>query len=292
MTTLPRTLPTSRLVVLAGLHLGAVGALAGCDCGGASPASESTEAPASETASPGEGERAEGTEARPLGPLGRVVAGFDDATASSTTLVLRRTRAVHEDEPPATTPFGTVAIGGLDADVALVTSTPVEGRTATLFGPTGTCAATIARTLTLRIQLEGHEPAPYDALEVRGCPSAETTYPFGVEGEVSVIELSSRTMEPAPEAVRTAVAELESEAGGDEEMDLLARAIPELGVTVVSGWNAYVVRGSDVVATFESAIPGAVHLGGEVDLFVRTREGLDLRTMRDGALVPVPIDVE
>lgn len=262
--------------------------LTACDCGETS----STEAAPDEHTEGTSGEQAEvETEtapARPNGPLGRVVTAFDDEVVTTRTLLLHRIGGATEEA--GAQPFGTAFIGGTERTLELVSEEAATGRTATLFGPAGTCDAPIVRTLTLQSRDEAAARDRYEALEVTGCPGAETTYPFGLEGSVQVEEFSSQNMQAPSAEVSTAVAEVEREGGGGEEMELLAREIPALGVTVVQGWGYHVVRGAALVESFEGGIPASVRVGDRTLLMVRDSNGLRLVTATDTTLERLAIE--
>lgn len=256
-----------------------------CDCGGES----STEATEGEASPAAEGEEGEATaEARPNGPLGRVIVAFDDEVVTTRTLLLHRIGGATEEAD--THPFGTAFIGGTERTLELVNEAPVTGRSATLFGPAGTCDAPIVRMLTLQSSDEAAARDRYEALEVTGCPGAETTYPFGLEGSVQVDEFSTQNMEAPSAEVSAVVTDVERESGGGEEMELLARAIPDLGITVVQGWGYHVIRGSTLVESFEGGIPASVIVGDRTLLMVRDSGGLRLVTATDSGLERLAIE--
>ena len=264
-------------------------ALHACDCGGES-STETTEGEAT-TVTEGEGEGGETeaeAEARTNGPLGRVIVAFDDEVVTTRTLLLHRIGGATEEADAH--PFGTAFIGGTERTLELVHEEPVTGRSATLFGPAGTCDAPIVRTLTLQSSDEAAARDRYEALEVTGCPGAETTYPFGLEGSVQIDEFSTQNMETPSAEASAVVADVERESGGGEEMELLARAIPGLGITVVQGWGYHVIRGSTLVESFEGGIPASVTVGERTLLMVRDSGGLRLVTATDSGLERLAIE--
>ena len=75
-------------------------------------------------------------------------------------------------------------------------------------------------------------------------------------------------------------------------MELLAREVPGLGVTVVQGWGYHVVRGSTLVESFESGIPASVIVGERTLLMVRDSNGLRLATATETTLERLVIEAE
>lgn len=260
--------------------------------------------PTAEPAAGGEGEPSEGEEEgsgeapaarREPGPLGRTLAVFDDATVTTRLLVLRRTGPAEGEAPADAAAIGAAWIGGVELQLARVSEDEASGRTATLFGPVGACEARVLRELHLRGTPDEGAATLFDALEVAPCEgtsteSIETTHPFGVEGEVVVEELSSRTMSAPAEDVAAAVAEVEREAGDGEEMDLQARAVGETGVTVVSGWSTHVVRGGTLLESFEDGIAAYVTVGARTLLVARMGREVRLLAVGEGALERVAIE--
>jgi hypothetical protein len=279
--------PSSKLATVASLCLFSL-SLQACHCGEESgtpsSATESAAGPSEGAANPSEAPAPE----RANGPLGRVVIAFDDEVVTTRTLLLHRIGGATEEA--SAEPFGTAFIGGTERTLELVSEEAVTGRNATLFGPAGTCDAPIVRTLTLQSRDEAAARDRYEALEVTGCPGAETTYPFGLEGSVQVEEFSTQTMQAPSAEVSAAVAEVEREGGGGEEMELLARALPSLGITVVQGWGYHVVRGSVLVESFEGGIPASVTVGERTLLMVRDSNGLRLVTANDSTLERLAIE--
>lgn len=265
----------------------------GCECGREpAPASPSEETPAAE---PGAEGAAEGAgEAHRAGPVGRTLAVFDDGTVTTRLLVIRRVSALPEalEEAPV---LGAAWVGGLERELAVVGEEAVTDRRATLFGPVGACDARILRTLSLRGTAEGEPPAAYEALEVAPCDgisveSVETTHPFGVEGEVRVSSFDSASMTAASEAQARAVAEVEREAGEGEELELMARELDGADVTVLSGWQSYVVRDGSILGTYEDGLPASASLDGRTYLLARQGRELRLLLVGPAGLSPVALE--
>lgn len=229
----------------------------------------------------GEGETAE--RAAP-GPIGRTVGVFDDNTVTTRLFLLHRTGDAPAEAPADTTLIGAAWVGGVERELSIVSANDATDRTATLFGPVGTCSTRILRTLELRGTAEGQTPTQYGALEVAPCEgssveSVETTHPFGVEGEAVVEQLLGSSMTAATPELSAVVAEAETEAGDGEEMDLQSHGVGETGATVLAGWSTYVVREGRVLATFEDGVPAYVTIGSQIDLVVRAGREIHLYTV-------------
>jgi hypothetical protein len=230
------------------------------------------------------------TDARPIGPIGRLVAPFDDEIVDTHLVVLRRTGTAEGTLPDDAPSLGSGWIAGVERELRVLEERAAEGRTATLFGPVGACEARVLRELALRSgddRYEGVEVAPCEGISVE---TLESTYPFGVEGPVTVEELSSRTMTAPADDVAAAVAEAERTAGDGEEMDLLARGVGETGVSIVAGWSTHVVRGGVVVESFEDGIPAYVVIGARILLLARRGRETTLLEVGAEGLSPVTFE--
>jgi hypothetical protein len=280
--------PTS---LVASFILGLAPVLAlGCECGrGESHGTPERGTEPRAEDDPGAG-RATHAGARPIGPIGRLVAPFDDAVVGTHLVVLRRTGAAEGALADDARSLGSGWIAGVERELWIEQERVAEGRTATLFGPVGTCEARVLRELTLRSaqqRYEGVEVAPCEGVSVE---TLETAYPFGVEGRVTVEELSSRTMAPPTAEVAAAVAEAERAAGEGEEMELLARAVGETGVSVVTGWTTHVVRGGAILESFEDGVPAYVVVGDRT--YLLARRGGETRLLELGAEGLTPLAPE
>ena len=229
------------------------------------------------------------------GPIGRTLGVFDDNTVTTRLFLLRRTGDAPAEAPADTTVIGAAWVGGVERELSILSTTDATDRTATLFGPVGTCSTRILRTLELRGTVEGQSPTSYAALEVAPCEgssveSIETTHPFGVEGEAVVEQLIGASMTAATPELAAIVAEVETEAGDGEEMDLQSHAIGETGATVLSGWSTYVVRDGRVLETFEDGVPAYVTIGSDVDLVVRAGREIHLYGVSSSGLTRLAIE--
>jgi hypothetical protein len=278
-------------------------ALAGCECDRASDRSTGSGGEGADETAPGAAADDEGADddgehaaaARPTGPIGRLVAPFDDEAVETRLVVLRRTGAAEGEARDDATVLGAGWLGGREAQLTVLEERAAEGRTATLFGPVGACEARVLREVVLRD--DAAEPSRYEGVEVAPCQGVsvetlETTYPFGVEGPARVEELSSRTMEAPSEEVAAAVTEAERAAGDGEEMDLLARPIGETGVTVVSGWTTHVVRGGALLESFEDGIPAYVTVGDRTLLVARVGRETRLYALGEGGLERLALETD
>jgi hypothetical protein len=167
-------------------------------------------------------------------------------------------------------------------------------RTLTLFGIRGTCEATASRALHLRVHYEPHhgddEERLYDALEFEGC---DGPFAFGAEGPITYEELSTRTMDTPPPEVAAVVHDREqaiTDDVGDEPMRLVGRELPAFDAWVLAGWETYVVRGTEVVASSEGGILAAVTIGERSVLLVRGDDGPALMTVGGDGLERVDPD--
>jgi hypothetical protein len=274
-------------------------AVSACECGrdeSSSPAPDEEGAVEPGAREEGSTPAPEGAGAtRRAGPIGRTLGVFDDGTVTTRLLVVHRVGDAEADAPAEATVLGAAWVGGIERELAIVSESAATDRSATLFGPVGACAARILRTLELRGTAEGQTPVAYQALEVAPCEgtsveSVETTHPFGVEGEVAVETFDSASMTAATEAQSAVVAEVEAEAGEGEEMDLQARTIDGANVTVLSGWQSYVVRDGSVLGTYEDGVPASATLEGRTYLLARQGRELRLLLVEPAGLRPVPLD--
>ncbi len=167
-------------------------------------------------------------------------------------------------------------------------------RTLTLFGIRGTCEAPATRVRHLRVTLAPHhgesEERLYDALEFEGC---DGPFAFGAEGPVAYEELSTRTMSAPPPEIAAVVHDAEqaiTDDVGDEPMRVLGRELPAFHVWVLSGWETYFVRGTEVVAHTESGMIASVTLGARSVLLVRGSDGPVLMTLGEHELERVDPD--
>lgn len=290
MSNAPRTLLA---LALSSLPL----ASSACECDRDESSSASHEgAPGASTEGEGPAEEPEGAgETRRAGPIGRTLGVFDDGTVTTRLLVVHRVGEAEGDAPAEATVLGAAWVGGIERELAIVSESAAADRSATLFGPVGACAARILRTLELRGTAEGQSAVVYQALEVAPCEgtsveSVETTHPFGVEGDVAVETFDSASMSAATEAQSAVVAEVEAEAGEGEEMDLQARSLEGADVTVLSGWQSYVVREGSVLGTYEDGVPASATLEGRTYLIARQGRELRLLLVEPTGLSPVPLD--
>ena len=269
-----------------------------CECdrgGGASgaPEGEGREPAIEGTEQEGGEEASQST--RRAGPIGRTLGVFDDGSVTTRLLVIHRVGEAEAEAPAEATVLGAAWVGGLERELTIVSESAATDRTATLFGPVGACAARILRTLELRGTVEGQPATTYQALEVAPCEgtsveSVETTHPFGVEGEVTVETFDSASMAAATEAQSGAVAEVEREAGEGEEMELMARELEGADVTVLAGWQSYVVRDGSVLGTYEDGVPASATLEGRTYLLARQGRELRLLLIEPSGLRPVALD--
>lgn len=269
----------------------------GCECDRDEAASASHEAEGSaEPGAGGEGaDEPEAAATRRAGPIGRTLGVFDDGTVTTRLLVIHRVGDAEGDAPAEATVLGAAWVGGLERELTIVSESAATDRTATLFGPVGACSARILRTLELRGTVEGQPATTYQALEVAPCEgtsveSVETTHPFGVEGEVSVETFDSASMTAATEAQSGVVSDVEAEAGEGEEMELMARELEGADVTVLAGWQSYVVRDGSVLGTYEDGVPASATLEGRTYLLARQGRELRLLLVEPAGLSPVALD--
>jgi hypothetical protein len=171
---------------------------------------------------------------------------------------------------------------------------PGAERPLTLFGIRGTCEATATRVLHLHVAYEPHhgddEERLYDALEFEGC---DGPYAFGAEGSITYEELSTRTMETPPEEIAAVVHDREqaiTDELEDEPMRLVGRELPAFHVWVLSGWETYFVRGTEIVTSTDDGILAAVTIGARSVLLVRGDDGPMLETVGEHGLERVDPD--
>ncbi len=297
---------TPRLSLVLALSALAVPALAlqpGCECDRDEASSEGTaegeggegEGEGEGSEGEGEGGEGEGAERAEPGPIGRTIGVFDDNTVTTRLFLLHRIGDAPTEAPADATVIGAAWVGGVERELSIVSSNDATDRSATLFGPIGTCNTRILRTLELRGTVEGETPTQYGALEVAPCEgssveSIETTHPFGVESEAAVEQLIGASMTPATPELGAIVAEAETEAGDGEEMDLQTHAVGDTGASVLQGWSTYVVREGRVIATFEDGVPAYVTIGAQIDLVVRSGREIHLYAVRGGALERLAIE--
>jgi hypothetical protein len=267
-----------------------------CECDRGETSSGEEEGTTAEPNGEGEGEAPEAARpTRRAGPIGRTIGVFDDGTVTTRLLVIHRAGEAEGDAPAEATVLGAAWVGGVERELAIVNESAATDHTATLFGPVGACSARILRTLELRGTVEGQAATAYQALEVAPCEgtsveSVETTHPFGVEGEVGIESFDSASMTAATEAQSAIVAEVEAEAGEGEEMDVQARVIEAANVTVLSGWQSYVVREGSVLGTYEDGVPASATLEGRTYLIARQGRELRLLLVEPAGLSPVALD--
>ena len=284
--------------------------LAGCECGShrdrdhgheeGSGEGEGTEGAGTE----GEGEGAETDEpeappAHPIGPLGWtsvVETETDDGEYVEHRLLLWRTGPASGERPESMESLGHFSNWAGDYTLYVAGTEETTDVPLTLFGLRGRCETTAMRRLHLRVTFDphhgGNEERLYDALELEGC---DGPFAFGAEGSVPLVELSTRTMETPPEEIAAVVADRESEIteeSGDEPMRLVGRHIPELHVWVLSGWENYVVRGSEIVSHTEDTVIGALTIGERTMLLYRGDDGPELRIPGEDRLERVNPDAD
>lgn len=273
----------------------------GCECGHHDEAAGSGE---SEGEAEGEGEaEAEGegqAEAvHATGPLGwtAVVESDgegDDEDYLEHRLLMWRTGPATGERPADMAELG--HFSNWQGLFTLYVASEDEGaeRTLTLFGIRGTCEATATRVLHLRVAYEPHhgddEERLYDALEFEGC---DGPFAYGAEGPIGYEELSTRTMSTPPEEIAAVVHDREqaiTDDVGDEPMRLVGRELPAFDAWVLSGWETYLVRGTEVIAQSEGGIVAAVTIGPRSVLLVRGDDGPVLMTPGDDGLERVDPD--
>ena len=280
-------------------------ALVGCECGHHDAEEHEGE---SEGEGEGEGEgevvpegEAEAAPAHPTGPLGWtavVESENEDETAEEEyvehRLLMWRTGAATGERPSDLAELG--HFSNWQGLFTLFVASEDEGseQPLTLFGIRGTCDSTASRVLHLRVAYAphhgAHEERLYDALEFEGC---DGPYPFGAEGSVAYEELSTRTMSTPPEELLAVVHDREqaiTDDVGDEPMRVVGRELPAFDAWVLSGWETYLVRGTEVVAHSEAAILASVTIGPRTVLLVRGDDGPTLMTLGDDELVRVDPD--
>jgi hypothetical protein len=276
----------------------------GCECGHPEEEGESEAEGEAETEGEAEGEgEEEGAQA--TGPLGwtAVVESAGEADGEGEDEEYLEHRLLLWRTGPATgeRPADLAELGHFSNWQGLFTLYVVgeeEGgeRPLTLFGIRGTCEATATRSLHLRVTYAPHrgdsEERLYDALELEGC---DGPYSFGAAGPITYEELSTRTMStPSPELL--AVVHDQEQAitddVGDEPMRIVGRELPAFDVWVLSGWETYLVRGTEIVARSEEGIVAAVTIGDRSVLLVRGDDGPTLMTLGEEGLERVDPDAD
>lgn len=276
-----------------------------CDCGGETGHGGAHEGSGSHEGTSGEhegeGETTEETAAPaiPVGPLGwtAVVESEDGDEYVEHRLLVWRTGPATGERPESMDELGHFSNWAGDYTLYLASADDSAAeRPLTLLGVRGSCQTTATRALHLRVTFDPHHGAAeerlYDGLEFEGCPGA---YAFGTEGELEMLELSTRTMDTPPEEVAAVVHDREQEItddSGDEPIRLVGREIPALHVWVLSGWETYVVRGTTIVAHTEDNVIGAVTIGERTMLLVRGDTGAELRIPREDRLESVNPDAD
>lgn len=294
---------STRLVVSSVVSALALALLGGCECGHhGGPAHERTATEPSPEGTAEETPTDEATPAapaHPTGPLGwtAVVENEDgDGEYVEHRMLLWRTGAASGPRPESLPFLGRFSNWAGSYSLYTVGEETGTEHPLTLVGVRGTCEPTPTRALHLHVTFEPHrgdtEERLYDAIEFEGC---DGPFVFGAEGTVGFEELSTRTMEAPPPEVAAVVADREQEITddvGDEPMRLVGREVPSLGVWVMSGWEAYVVRGTTIVAHTESSLLGVLTVGPRVMLLLRGEQGPELVTPGESSLDRVDPDAD
>lgn len=293
---------SSRLLARTLVAALALAVFSGCECGHhdeAAPEGTATQTPEGTPSEPTEPAIAEAPPAHPTGPLGwtAVVENEDgEGEYVEHRLLLWRTGAATGPRPESLPFLGRFSNWAGSYSLYTVGEEAGTEHPLTVFGVRGTCEPTAVRALHLHVSFEPHrgdaEERLYDAIEFEGC---DGPFVFGAEGSIGYEELSTRTMEAPPPEIAAVIADREQEITddvGDEPMRIVGREVPALGVWLLSGWEAYVVRGTTMVAHTESTLLGVVAIGARTVLLLRGEQGPELVTPGESALDRVDPDAD